>query len=40
MHNNMMLCATRMTTGPSTSVIADLADEVSKDETSLHEESE
>ena len=35
-----MLHATRSTRGPSTSVMADPADEVSQDETRLHEESE
>ena len=32
--------ATKSTKGPSTSMMADTADEVSQDETSLHEESE
>ena len=40
MHNNMMPHATRSTKGPSTSVMADPADEMSQDETSIHEESE
>ena len=31
---------TKLTKGPSTSVMAETADEVSQDETSLHEESE
>ena len=35
-----MPCTTRSTKGPSTSVMADPTDEVSQDETSLHEESE
>ena len=36
----MMPCATRSTKGPSNSVMAELTDKVSQDETSLHEESE
>ena len=36
----MMLHASRLTEGPSTNVMEDPADEVSQDETSLHEESE
>ena len=36
----MMPHATRLTKCPSTSVIAEPADEVSQDETSLHEESD
>ena len=32
--------ATKTTKGPSNSMMADTADEVSQDETSLHEESE
>ena len=36
----MMPCASRLTKGPPTNVMADPADEVSQDETSLHEESE
>ena len=36
----MMLHATRLTNGPSTSMKTDPADEASQDETRLHEESE
>ena len=36
----MMPHATRSTKGPSTSLMADPTDEVSQDETRLHEESE
>ena len=35
-----MLCTIKSTKGPSTSTMAETADEVSQDETSLHEESE